>query len=205
MLLSHFGLPEQFHVPQPNNQNSVATALSQHYVSLLYPFEDAYKRNVQEQQRRVMLSARHPGSKSQQSLMINTSQGLRPHHQDGATQSNNREKAPITSVGSRGRPVGSSPSPGSNSHSHHRAPDTPHSRPPSRPGNDAHSSGSTTDSKTGGSPLVDGMLLEHFVDKNLLDPDIQGIKRKPERDGADGKRVRQKIGRCSKPQRRSIQ
>ena len=56
-------------------------------------------------------------------------------------------------------------------------------RPPLTAG-DSHSSIAAADLDT----------LAHPVDTNLLDHDMQGIKRKHENDGVDAKRVRQKTG-----------
>ncbi|KAJ7783566.1 hypothetical protein DFH07DRAFT_192296 [Mycena maculata] len=50
-ILPHFDLPEEY--PLPNGSTSVAQMLSQYYMAILLPFEDVYRNNVQNQQRKA--------------------------------------------------------------------------------------------------------------------------------------------------------
>ncbi|EED79133.1 predicted protein [Postia placenta Mad-698-R] len=52
-LLRHFDLPDQHPDPQPSGQQSVAVTLNRLFLHILAPFDEAYKRNVREQQARA--------------------------------------------------------------------------------------------------------------------------------------------------------
>ncbi|KAH9946784.1 hypothetical protein B0H21DRAFT_382456 [Amylocystis lapponica] len=70
LMLTHLHLPEHFPVPQANGQTSVAHVLAQYYLSLIGPFEEAYRRNLhqqqqQQQQQRALLAGRVPPGASQ--------------------------------------------------------------------------------------------------------------------------------------------
>ncbi|GBE78317.1 hypothetical protein SCP_0112020 [Sparassis crispa] len=65
-VLPYFDLPEQFPVPQSNGQQSVAIVLSNYYVTILGPFEEAYRRNImREQQQRGLMHSRMPSGGQQ--------------------------------------------------------------------------------------------------------------------------------------------
>jgi SWI/SNF chromatin-remodeling complex subunit SWI1 len=63
LILPHFDLPEQFPAQQRNGV-SIADTLARYYMALLYPSEDAYKRNVEQKKR--ALAARATGTPQQQ-------------------------------------------------------------------------------------------------------------------------------------------
>ncbi|KAJ7786105.1 hypothetical protein B0H16DRAFT_1489168 [Mycena metata] len=54
LLLSHFDLPEEY--PLPNGQTSVAQVLAQYYMAILHPFEEVYRNNLHNQQRKAQAS-----------------------------------------------------------------------------------------------------------------------------------------------------
>lgn len=73
-VLSHFHLPERLPHPQPNGNMYTAQALSSYYMALLAPFEEAYIKNLHDQQRKIALARQQQmgsgsgqGSHSQQS------------------------------------------------------------------------------------------------------------------------------------------
>ncbi|KAJ7706389.1 hypothetical protein B0H17DRAFT_1126052 [Mycena rosella] len=54
LILPHFDLPEEY--PLPNGTTSVAQMLAQYYMAILLPFEEVYRNNVQNQQRKAQAS-----------------------------------------------------------------------------------------------------------------------------------------------------
>ncbi|KAJ6604456.1 hypothetical protein DFH09DRAFT_1122750 [Mycena vulgaris] len=54
LILPQFDLPEEY--PLPNGTTSVAQMLAQYYMAILLPFEEVYRNNVQNQQRKVQAS-----------------------------------------------------------------------------------------------------------------------------------------------------
>lgn len=170
--------------------------LSQYYMAILYPFEETYKRNLQDQQKRAMLS-RQAGAPAQQSPIVLPGQSRPPQgvgaqsglpgqmlQRGGLGNSMNSMSQQIPNI-SAGTNI---PVPYQQS-SH--TPQIPHQRPQAAseiPGvpNLSHSI-SDIDS-------IPGQALGHGPDNNLLDQDLQGIKRKLETDDVDNKRVRQKTG-----------
>ncbi|KAJ7107628.1 hypothetical protein C8R43DRAFT_1243642 [Mycena crocata] len=54
LMLPHFDLPEEY--PLPNGSTSVAQMLAQYYMAILLPFEEVYRNNVQNQQRKAQAS-----------------------------------------------------------------------------------------------------------------------------------------------------
>lgn len=48
-----FDLPDQLSQPQTNGNSSVALVLAQIYMHILTPFEEAYRKNAQQQQQRI--------------------------------------------------------------------------------------------------------------------------------------------------------
>ncbi|KIJ68293.1 hypothetical protein HYDPIDRAFT_24587 [Hydnomerulius pinastri MD-312] len=59
-LLPQFDLPDFLPVPVPNGQRSTATILANYYSAILQPFEEIYRRNVQENNRKAMMTAGRP-------------------------------------------------------------------------------------------------------------------------------------------------
>ncbi|KAJ7042444.1 hypothetical protein C8F04DRAFT_1075940 [Mycena alexandri] len=54
LILSQFDLPEEY--PLPNGQTSVAQMLAQYYMAILHPFEEVYRNNIHNQQRKAQAS-----------------------------------------------------------------------------------------------------------------------------------------------------
>ncbi len=166
---------------QANGSTSVAMMLEQMYTAILYPFEDLYKKNVQEQQRKAQLASRQMpmGQASQM-------RGMAPNV--GPQVSGQMQRAPMPAMGMMGQQM---PNP-NNSHFPNTAthtPQTPHQRPgstalgPQPPSHNLTISQSAPQS--GISPAGE---------PNLLDGDMQGIKRKLDVEDLEGKRARQKTG-----------
>ncbi|KAL9716105.1 hypothetical protein Ac2012v2_000550 [Leucoagaricus gongylophorus] len=57
-ICAEFNLPQDFSHVQPNGSTSVALMLEQMYTAILYPFEDLYKKNIQDQQRKAQIASR---------------------------------------------------------------------------------------------------------------------------------------------------
>ena len=198
--MQHFDLPEQFSSPQPNGQTSVANTLERYYKDLLDPFEAAYKRNVQEHQRRALMSAgRQPAPPIQQLLSTGSASGQgRPHQpQNGSIQSNFPEQAQATAPTNATNSV-TVPQPITSNHHpqpSHSAPAQPQPPPSAAsiqrtsPVGTQPQNSSLPDSVPGTGQIPNGVS-----DKNILEPDVQGIKRKLDSNEADGKRAKQKLG-----------
>ncbi|KAF8213271.1 hypothetical protein K438DRAFT_1915407 [Mycena galopus ATCC 62051] len=54
LILPQFELPEEY--PLPNGQTNVAQMLAQYYMAMLFPFEEVYRNNIQNQQRKAQAS-----------------------------------------------------------------------------------------------------------------------------------------------------
>ncbi|KAF8140115.1 hypothetical protein EV363DRAFT_1393035 [Boletus edulis] len=62
-LLPQFDLPEYLPAPMPNGQRATSAILASYYHAIIQPFEDVYRRNVQDTNRKAMMaSGRHPGA-----------------------------------------------------------------------------------------------------------------------------------------------
>ena len=156
--------------------------LSQYYMALLYPFEEFYKKNVQEQMKKAQTPQRSGGMPGQQ-FPIPSGVG-RPTGIPGMQQPGMRGMNPTGSMSQAMPPTnGLNPYPPMHNQVRHNTSENPHQI-------------SATDSH---SPIVSTEMdaLAHTVDSNLLDQDTQGIKRKYDQDVGDGKRARQKTGVCS--------
>ena len=150
-------------------------------MAILFPFEEVYRKNLQDQRGRVSMAGRPgiplqqfpastPGAPRSSLGMSNTQQlGMRPMNSN--------------SLIPQGLPGGSIPSNGLAQYSSVHNPPTQHH--PSLPIG-------SIDTHTTMPSELDSLM--HAVDSNLLDPDIQGIKRKHDQDDRDIKRARQKTG-----------
>lgn len=157
--------------------------LEQMYTAILFPFEDLYKKNIQEQQRKAQIASRQ--------MPMGQPGQIRTMPSNGAQQVPNQiQRGPVAAIGTMGQPSQNM----KGSHSSNAAthtPQTPHQRP--------------------GSTAINTQLSQHNVplpqstsqtgmgsggEQNLLDGDIQGIKRKLDMEDAEGKRARQKTGMC---------
>ncbi|KAF8167956.1 hypothetical protein B0H34DRAFT_683778 [Crassisporium funariophilum] len=179
-ILPHFDLPDEFPQMQANNSTSVALMLSQYYMAILNPFEVMYKKNLQEQQKKAQMGARpggqqFPGSTSN----LPRPSGI-PNSQAGVRTNNMMmgQGLPGSSIPpTNGLPQ--FPSPQHQQSTQHRQPATQSLHQISSI--DSHGSLAPSEFDS----------LSHTADSNLLDQDIQGIKRKHDQDDSI-KRARQK-------------
>ncbi|KAG2023320.1 hypothetical protein CC2G_000985 [Coprinopsis cinerea AmutBmut pab1-1] len=155
-LLPQFDLPEEFPTVQANGSTSVAKMLSQYYMAILLPFEESYRKNMQENQRKASLANR-------QAMMGNAPMpGSQPMPQqaipNNAAQMQRNVNTPVQGMVGGGQPANGMP----------RYPSMP-PQPQSRPASGMLMQG------------ADSMLpTNHAPDLNMLDQDGQGIKRKLE-------------------------
>ncbi|KAF9532075.1 hypothetical protein CPB83DRAFT_848300 [Crepidotus variabilis] len=149
-ILTALGLPAEATDPQTNNQVLVLKELHDVYMRLLAPFETIYRRNIQEQQKKLQMSQQPVNGNPQAGMRSMSSHGLMP--------------------GTMGLTNGSGTFPSVNSQQR-----------PSLASSDSHGSLGASD-------------MDPFTqsEPNLLDQDVQGIKRKHNSEGPDMKRVRQK-------------
>ncbi|KAG9314493.1 hypothetical protein JVU11DRAFT_5290 [Chiua virens] len=59
-LLPQFDLPDYLPVPMPNGQQSTSVLLASYYNAIIQPFEEVYRRNLQDTNRKTMMSAGRP-------------------------------------------------------------------------------------------------------------------------------------------------
>ena len=177
-ILHHFDLPEEFPQMQANNSASVALMLSQYYMVILHPFEELYKKNLQEQQKKAQIPQRQGG------LSGNSFPGVgRP-----APGMPNMEQLGVRQMNANGlMPQNISSANSSMQYSQlqnqARPPSTQSLHQISAP--ESHSS----------LPHPELESLAPTVDSNLLDQDVLGIKRKHDQDERETKRARQKTGK----------
>ncbi|PPQ67356.1 hypothetical protein CVT24_011539 [Panaeolus cyanescens] len=178
-ILQHFDLPEEFPNSPVGDSNSVALTLSHYYMSILHPFEEVYKKSIQEQNRKMQMSQQR--------------QGLMPGQQFPSHPSANRPASGMPNLSQSGM------RPGNPNGSMGHGPSMPHNgmgqfnpmHAPNfnqRPGSSA--SAMTPDPHISGTPELDP--FNHAVDPTLLDPEMQSMKRKLEAEEKDLKRARQK-------------
>lgn len=155
---------------------------------LLLPFENFYRQNMQEQQKRVQATTRlgappgplHPPShpsqnRPTQTMSIASQSGQLPRGIAGGSMNQiSGPHTPLTTMN------GTSQTP---------------SQTPQRPGSTAlnQPTHGTPHSMPGGS-LLDSMANGHMIEGNVLEQETQGIKRKMDFDQGD-KRARQKTGK----------
>lgn len=166
-ICAEFNLPEEFSQMQANGSASVALMLEQMYTAILYPFEDLYKKNVQEQQRKAQMASRQMSMGQPGQMRGMPPNGMQP----GPSQMQQMQQM------QRG------PMPPMVNHT----PQTPHQRPGSTALNAQIPPHNMSLPQSTPQP---GMTPTG--DSNLFDNDIQGIKRKLDLEDAEGKRARQK-------------
>jgi SWI/SNF chromatin-remodeling complex subunit SWI1 len=168
---------------QANGSASVALMLEQMYTAVLYPFEDLYKKNIQEQQRKAQLSRQMSmGQPGQMPRM--PPNGM----QSVSGQMQQMQRGPNPPMGMMGQPIPNVNGAHFVNPANH-TPQTPQQRPGSTALNPQLSHNIQLQQNTpqpGAGPSGDS---------NLLDNDIQGIKRKLDAEDAEGKRTRQKTGK----------
>jgi SWI/SNF chromatin-remodeling complex subunit SWI1 len=181
-ILPHFDLPDEFPQVQANGSTSVALMLSQYYMAILFPFEEVYRKNLQDQRGKVSMTGR---------------QGMPPQQFPASTQGAPRPSLGMSNTQQLGmRPMNSNnliPQvlPGGSIPSNGLAQYSSVSSTQHHPSSTSLPIG-TIDTHTPMPSELDSLM--HAVDSNLLDPDIQGIKRKLDQDDRDIKRARQKTG-----------
>ncbi|KAF8225042.1 hypothetical protein L208DRAFT_1380821 [Tricholoma matsutake] len=173
-ILAQFSLPGEL-----SSQPSVAQTLGQYYMAMLHPFEEMYKRNMQDQQKKAQIS-RQGGAQSQHPPSV---QG-RPMQVTGSgSQSAQLQRGPPGPLSMNGAAQ----------FTHAYTPQTPHQRPSSANlGQPDHSTPNSL--STLPDTLLDAPQANGFGDGNVLDQEMQGIKRKMDFDLEDTKRARQKTG-----------
>ncbi|TFK30589.1 hypothetical protein FA15DRAFT_607990 [Coprinopsis marcescibilis] len=160
-LLPHFDLPEEFPSVQANGSSSVATMLHQIYMSVLYQFEDSYRKNMQENQRKANVANR-PGNMMPNAPMS----GGQPIPQQVNPANPAQMQRPMSQVPQASPVPNGMP----------RYPSMPPQ--PSRPPSGV---------MPGGDPTLQATQTP---DLNLLDQDGQGIKRKFDTTDLESKRAR---------------
>jgi len=173
-LLPLLELPEEYIHPQKNVPTSVAHVLCNYYMTILHPFEVVYKKNIQDQQKKAQMSQGQGPMADQQ---FPTSSNL-ARSNTGMPNIQQPSMRPMSSNGlmSGSSSLGQFPQIGSQ----HRPTAGPN--PHQTSATDPHSAIIPSD--------IDPFT--HTVDSNLLDQDVQGIKRKLDHDDRDTKRARQK-------------
>jgi SWI/SNF chromatin-remodeling complex subunit SWI1 len=165
--LPHLGLPEEYMDPQTNAPIPVARVLRDHYMTILGPFEQMYRRNMHEQHKKLQMSQSQSSFADPQYLARQTA-GMSNLPQSGVRPMSSNGIMPQSMAGPNG--LGQFLQGGNQQRAALAA-------------NDSHSS-LTSDLDT----------LPQPVDADLLDQDMQGIKRKHDNDGTETKRARQKTG-----------
>ncbi|KAJ2928818.1 hypothetical protein H1R20_g8288, partial [Candolleomyces eurysporus] len=166
-ILNHFDLPEEFPSVQLNGSTSVSTMLSQYYMVILLPFEESYKKNLQENQRKANLANRQGG------MMQNPPMG---GAQGQAMQQQGMANNPMAMQRIGANPMNPSLGPPNMSQ-----PANGLGRFPQQP--QRSQSGVMT-------PGADSLLPVGNIQDEVLDSDIQGIKRKLDANDLDNKRAR---------------
>lgn len=156
--------------------------LSQYYSHLLLPFEEMYTKSLQEQAKKAQ-SAQRPGPMPghqfppQQGLGRPTP-GMPNIQQPGMRQNNSNGLMPQSIPPTNG------------------ITQYPQMHPQNRPSSsqNPHQASVQESRSSMGPSEIDPLALG--IDSNLLDQDVQGIKRKHDQEDREMKRVRQKTGLC---------
>jgi SWI/SNF chromatin-remodeling complex subunit SWI1 len=178
-ILNQFDLPEEFPTPQANGATSVSTMLSHYYMAILLPFEESYRKNLQETQRKANMANR-------QGMMPNMSMGGGGMGGGGgqgqAIQQQGMANNPMAMQRMGGNPMNPGmPGPPNMSQSVNGM-----ARYPQQP--QRSQSGVMT-------PGADSLLPVGNIQDEVLDSDIQGIKRKLDATDLDNKRARPRTGK----------
>ncbi|KAK0456210.1 hypothetical protein EV421DRAFT_1750991 [Armillaria borealis] len=173
-IASQFDLPEDLPQPHASGTTSSAHALQACYMLILAPFEDLYKKNVHDQQRKAQLSSRQGNVMNQRpGTPTRPGQGVANGMQSGFPNQMQRAQPGFPSANAV-------------------APQTPHQggTAPSIPQPSASTAHMSAPQSVDASNVGEGQSS----DANVLE-DIQGgIKRKLDSDDGEGKRARQKTG-----------
>ena len=184
-MLATFDLPEEFPSMQPNGSTSVAVMLSQCYRAILYPFEESYKDNIRNNQQKAIMANRQG---LQQNMGAANGQGMA---QRPMNQMNQMNQQPM--------PNGGPMALGAN-----RMGMNPAARNPNLNVNLAQGANGMQRFPMNQAPPMQrtGSGLMGSSDSLLpvgglpevLDQDIQGIKRKLDSNDLDNKRARARTG-----------
>ena len=206
-ILPQFDLPDQF--PQANGSTSVAMMLSQYYMAILHPFEEMYKRNLHGQQRKAQLASAQLGAQGQQLSSTASGQGRPPQGGSNGSQpafpGQMQRGATANTMGLVSQPIagahasGSTVNGTSQFHQPSQTPQVPHQQLPSSTFNMQQPNQGISQSLNA-APQSESIAAAHqsnvpASEQNVLDQDVQGIKRKLDSEEADGKRARQKTGK----------
>lgn len=200
-LVANFGLPEQTTILQPNGQQSVqsvARVLQNYYQVILGKFEEVYKKNVSEQQRKALSGQMRPGDpQPSPARMVAGSQqaGSQPSQQSAGGGEGNV-------MGMMGQPISISQSSGASANSATPFPLQPIPQSPQLhqlPGTPSMQSIAPNISGADGI-LPQSSITEYpaqATPKVMLDHEQEGLshKRKLEAEEDDAKRARQKTGK----------
>lgn len=177
---------------------------------MLHPFEDAYKRNVQEQHKRAM-AARQAGTPQQHPPGGGLAQGRPPQQGPQSGFSGSMGQLQGSNAANMGGLMGQSVAntqgpptsvngPPQFPQASQSTPQVPFQRPPSsinmqqpqlpHPGQGTPQALSSTTSHE----MLSGSMGPHIGDKNVLDQEVLPMKRRLESEEVDNKRARQKTG-----------
>ncbi|KAG1757419.1 hypothetical protein EDB19DRAFT_1657370 [Suillus lakei] len=186
-----FDLPEYLpHLSNPGQQRPVGQILGNLYTAILHPFDDFYRRNMQESNRKAMMAGRQPGVNAGPPN-VNAGPGA-PHVglQSGTVGTNAvggmmgqhtvNNQNPTISPALQSQPLPQSP--------HLRQSSAPHFQPPAIP------SSSEPTSNHAPSQLNTAISAPQLTKPtpDTSEPETQGMKRRLESEEAEGKRARQK-------------
>lgn len=198
LIAAQFDLPDEFPQPQANGSTSVANMLSHYYMAILYPFEELYKRNMPEHQKRTQVVPRPPGAPFQSQVGV-AMQNRPMQGVPGLPQSTPPTQLQRTGGNAPGQPIGPIHGPASSNTQLPQVPHTPatsNQRPSSATfsSHSGHSGPSSVPSIIATESLLSLPQPEGIADlgENVLDQDVQGIKRKIDFEEGGNKRARQK-------------
>lgn len=168
-LLSQFNLPQE--ISGPHGPTSAAALLAECYKAILFPFEESYKKNLQESQRKASMANRQ----GNMGMPAGGVQGGQPGGMNNNAMAMQR----------MAMNQGATPGPHNMGQPPNAAQRFPMNQSPQRP-----------QSAMMVPPGSDAMLpVAQIPEVNLLDQDVQGIKRKLDSNDLDNKRVRARTGR----------
>ncbi|KAF8898585.1 hypothetical protein BD779DRAFT_1484669 [Infundibulicybe gibba] len=196
-VLPQFDLPEEIPQTQTGSLTSVAALLSQHYMALLFPFEEMYKRNMQDQHKRAQMASRQAGPQGPQPPSTMSRPYQNNIHSGAPPLPGQMQRGMVNPMGlmNQGVPGPHTSMTGTNGNSNFPPlPQTPQT-PQQRPSSAALNIPST--SNLNNVVMHDSMVQpphNQSSDVNVLDQDTQGMKRKMVGDDDDSKRARLKTG-----------
>lgn len=149
------------------------------YAGILLPFEEMYRKNVQEQAKKAQMASRQLGAPNETPTTPSRPTGLQPSLSGGQLS-----RGSVTGIS--GGPAQPSTTNGTSSPMFSSPPT--HQRRPSSSASSAQQPGQNTPQNFN----VTSSELPQQSDSN--DPDNNGLKRKSDSEDAEGKRTKQKTG-----------